>query len=142
MERGWLEKFYTECGREVSLAYNVLNQSDTWGVTLVAAILATSFIGAVRVENGVVTLLYPTSIHWFYVIGGWVIMLRFFTRSALGLVNMYRWNELIKACAKVLSLPEGHPALPVYKRNCAKKIDAYYLRWKSPASRRRVFGEI
>jgi hypothetical protein len=141
MERKWLEKFYTECGREVSLAYNVLNHSNNWGVTLATAVLATSFIGAVKFENGKMTLLYPTIIHWFYIIIAWIIMLRFFIRSALGLINMYRWNTLIYASSKILSLPESNLALPVYMRNCAKKIDAYYYRWKSPISKRKLIWE-
>lgn len=138
MKREWLEKFYTECGREVALAYNVLNHSNNWGVTLAAAVLATSFMGGVEVKEGKLTVLYPTAIHWIYAILAWIIMLRFFTRSALGLANMYRWNEMIFASSKVLSLPQGHPSLLIYERNCAKKIDAYYYRWRSPLTRRKL----
>jgi hypothetical protein len=141
MEREWLEKFYTECGREVSLAYNVLNHSNSWGVTLVTAVLATGFISLVKFESGKMTLDYPTIFHWFYIIIAWIIMLRFFVRSALGLTNMYRWNTLIYASSKVLSLPEESPILPVYLRNCHKKIDAYYYRWKSPISQRKIIWE-
>lgn len=141
MERNWLEKFYTECGREVSLAYNVLNHSNNWGVTLASAVLAVSFIGAVEFENGTATVHYPTIFHWFYIVIAWIIMLRFFARSALGLTNMYRWNKLIYASSKVLSLPETSPALPVYARNCAKKIDAYYYRWRSPISKRKIIWQ-
>lgn len=50
MNREWLQKFYSECGREVSLAYNVLNYSNNWGVTLGAAVLATGFMSAVKTD--------------------------------------------------------------------------------------------
>jgi len=138
MEKSWLEKFYTECGREVSLAYNVLNHTNTWGVTLITAFLATIFISAIEFKGGNLTLHYPTTIHWFLVIGAWIALMRFFVRSALGLANMYRWNELIYSSSKVLSLPENSPAVPIYIRNCAKKIDSYYYRFHSPVARWKI----
>jgi hypothetical protein len=58
-------------------------------------------------------------------------MLRFFVRSALGLANMYRWNELIYASAKVLAVDENHPDYKILEDNCRLKIDCYYFRWKS-----------
>jgi hypothetical protein len=132
MEKSWLEKFYTECGREVALAYNVLNYTNNWGVTLGAAVLATGFMSAVKVEQGGITILYPTTTHWFFVILSWIIMVRFFLRSALALVNMYRWNDLIFASSKVLSLSEEDPRRSLFERNLEKKIDAYFYKWKSP----------
>ena len=136
MERKWIEDFYKECGREVSLAYNVLNHSNNWGVTLTAAILATGFLGAIEINNGQITFHYPTIIHWFYIILAWIIMIRFFVRSALGLCNMYRWNTLIKASINILSLSEDNPYLAIFERNFAKKVDAYFYKWKSPKKRR------
>jgi len=136
LERKWIKNFYKECGREVSLAYNVLNQSNNWGVTLLAAILATGFIGAVEINNGQIIFHYPTIIHWFYIILAWIIMVRFFVRSALGLVNMYRWNTLIQASINILSLPKDDPYLKNYKIEFAKKFDAYFIKWKSPIKKR------
>jgi hypothetical protein len=135
MERKWLDSFYKECGREVSLAYNVLNQTNNWGITLAVAVVATCFLGTARFEGGSITLAYPTLLQWYLVIFGWIIMVRFFVRSALGLVNMYRWNELINSTCKVLSLPESHPDIPLLNRNLAKKIEAYFFRWRSPKTR-------
>jgi hypothetical protein len=135
MNRDWLKQFYGECGREVSLAYNVLNHTNSWGVTLVAGVLALAIIGTVRAENGNINLTYPTIIHWFYVIVAWIIMVRFFMRSCLALTNMYRWNTLIYAAGAILSLPEGHKELPVFERNFIKKVKAYFYDWKSPKHR-------
>jgi hypothetical protein len=136
MERKWLEAFYKECGREVSLAYNVLNQTNNWGITLAVAVVVTCFLGTARVEGRTIYLTYPTLLQWYLVIFGWIIMVRFFVRSALGLVNMYRWNELINSTCKVLSLPESHPDTPLLNRNLAKKIEAYFFRFRSPKTRR------
>ncbi len=138
MERKWLEIFYKECGREVSLAYNVLNHSNSWGVTLATAALATGVLGSGKFESGKFILFYPTVVHWFFVILAWIIMFRFFIRSALGLANMYRWNELISATSKVLSLPEDHPYAPILNKNCAKKIDAYFYEWRSPRKKKYI----
>jgi hypothetical protein len=136
MERKWLESFYKECGREVSLAYNVLNQTNYWGITLAVAVVTTCFLGTARLEGGRISLTYPTLLQWYLVIFAWIIMVRFFVRSALGLVNMYRWNELIYSTCKVLSLPDGNPDLPLLNRNLAEKIEAYFFNWKSPQKRR------
>lgn len=135
MEESWLEKFYTECGREVSLAYNVLNQTNSWGITLGTAFLATGLMTAVKVDGSSVVVIYPTRIHWYFIIFLWVIMIRFFIRSALALVNMYRWNELIYSTSKVLSVPASSPERSIFERNLQKKIDAYFYRWKSPKSK-------
>ncbi len=132
MNRDWLEKFYCECGREVSLAYNVLNHANTWGVTLVTAFLATVLIKAIKFENGQIVFLYPTYVHWFMIIIAWIALLRFFARSALGLTNMYRWNELIHAASKALSISEDDPRCALFERNCAKKIESYFYRFQSP----------
>lgn len=141
MERSFLEKFYTECGREVSLAYNVLNQTNSWGITIVIAVLATSLFSALKLNGSSWHFLYPTIVHWYIVIVSWIIVLRFFVRSALGLVNMYRWNELIYSTFKVLYLPDNHPNRDLFERNLIKKIDAYYLRWLSPKPRRKIIWQ-
>lgn len=132
MNRSWVEKFYGECGREVSLAYNVLNHTNSWGITLTAAVLAIGVIGTVRFENGSINSTYPTVVHWFYVIVAWIIMVRFFMRSCLALTNMYRWNTLIYAASSILSLPDDDKDLPIFERNFIKKVKAYYYDWKSP----------
>src|SRR5206468_11093442 len=36
----WLEHFYNECGREVTLAYTTLNQMKNWAVLIVAAVVS------------------------------------------------------------------------------------------------------
>jgi hypothetical protein len=141
MERKWLEAFYKECGREVSLAYEVLNYSNNWGVTLVAAVLATGFLSTVRIQDNRVIIQYPTIIHWYYLVFAWIVMIRFFVRSALGLGNMYRWNVLIYASSKILSLPENHPYQPIFINNFAKKIDAYYYKWKSPIKKQKLIWQ-
>jgi uncharacterized BrkB/YihY/UPF0761 family membrane protein len=68
-------------------------------------------------------------------------MVRFYVRSCLALVNMYRWNTLINAASKILSLPEGHASLPVFERNFAKKVKAYFYNWQSPIPRRKLVRE-
>lgn len=138
MEKPWLEKFYTECGREVSLAYTVLNYTNNWGVTLGAGVLATGFLSAVKLESTGIKIVYPTTVHWFFVIFSWIVMIRFFVRSALALVNMYRWNELIFSSSKVLSLSDEDPNRPLFERNLAKKIDSYFFRWRSPRTKRYI----
>jgi len=132
INRSWIENFYTECGREVSLAYNVLNHTNTWGITLTSAVVLLAFLSSIETKSGVLSLHYPTLIHLYIVIICWVIMCRFFVRSCLAYTNMHRWNTLISATSKVLSLDDDHPDLPVYQNNFIKKVKAYYYDWNSP----------
>jgi len=141
MNRSWVEKFYTECGREVSLAYNTFNHTNNWGITLATGIVGIVFIAAIRSVQGEVTIIYPNVAYWFVVILAWVIMTRFFIRSCLALVNMYRWNTLIYAASKLLSLPTDHPQIPIFERNFAKKVKAYFYEWHSPIPLRKLVWE-
>ncbi len=36
----WIEHFYKECGREVTLAYTTLNQMKNWAIAIVAAFVS------------------------------------------------------------------------------------------------------
>lgn len=40
LDKAWVETFYRECGREVTLAYTTLNQMKNWAMTVVAAALS------------------------------------------------------------------------------------------------------
>jgi len=141
MERSWIERFYGECGREVTLAYNTFNQTNSWGITITTGIVGAVFIAAIRSAEGKTTIVYPTIPYWFVVITAWVIMTRFFVRSCLALVNMYRWNTLIYAASKILSLPEKHSEMPLFERNFAKKVKTYYYDWQSPTPLRELLWE-
>lgn len=141
MNREWISKFYTECGREVSLAYNVLNYTNNWGVTLVTAVIAIALVSSIDIREGDIILRYPTAVHWIVVIIAWIIMSRFFVRSCLALTNMYRWNTLIRASSKVLSLPEDHAELPTFERNFCKQVKTYFYDWKSPIRQSKIAGD-
>lgn len=141
INRSWVQQFYQECGREVSLAYNVFNHTNSWGLTLTTGIVAVVFITAIDTSGSQVTFQYPNIAYWFAIIVAWIIMIRFYVRSCLALVNMYRWNTLIYASSKILSLPEGHANLSVFERNFIKKVKAYFYEWRSPIPRRKLVRE-
>lgn len=141
INRSWVQQLYQECGREVSLAYNVFNHTNSWGITLATGIVAVAFITAIDTNGSQVTFQYPNIAHWYAIIVAWIIMTRFYVRSCLALMNMYRWNTLIYAASKILSLPEGHASLSVFERNFAKKVKAYFYEWRSPIPRRKLVRE-
>jgi len=138
IDREWIKQFYTECGREASLAHEVHNNTNTWGVTLVTGVVAVTFISAVRFEDTGVALKYPTAALWFVMIGAWIITCRFFVRSCIALSNTYRWNTLAIAATQILSLPADSPHSPLFERNFAKKVKAYYYDWRSPIAQRKL----
>src|SRR5205085_1120241 len=103
LNRAWLERFYAECGREITLSYTVLNQANTWTTTLFAALVAAIAINGADYNSNPPTLYYPNLILWFYAVLSWVVMLRFFVRASLPLAYLYKWNSLQAAAGKVLS---------------------------------------
>ena len=141
INRSWVRQFYQECGREVSLAYNVFNHTNSWGLTLTTGIVAVVFLTAIGINGSQVTFRYPNIAYWYAIIVAWIIMVRFYVRSCLALVNMYRWNTLIYAASKILSLPRGHASVPVFERNFAKKVKAYFYEWRSPIPRYKLVRE-
>ncbi len=82
---------------ELSLAYNVVNTTNGWAITLVGALTV-----AVLTRGT-----YPTVGAWLTVIGAIILMNRFFVRSCLGYVNLSRWNKLMKATLAAQAATEG-----------------------------------
>jgi hypothetical protein len=54
---------------------------------------------------------------------------------------MYRWNTLIYAASKILSLPANHSKLPLFERNFGKKAKAYFYDWRCPIPLRKLLWE-
>ncbi|MDY6965679.1 MAG: hypothetical protein SVM80_06890 [Halobacteriota archaeon] len=136
MDREWLRDFYRECGRELSLSYDVINQTNYWGLTVVTAVIVFTIVTSVDTETFKIN--YPMLPQWYIITFAWIIMLRFFVRSSLGLVNMHRWNILSRVISRFLSIPEDHPQAQIFKNNCIQMLDAYYYRWKSPRRLRKI----
>jgi hypothetical protein len=140
IDRRFLDTFYRECGREVTLAYTVLNQTNTWAVTFFAIVMGPSLIGLVRRPVDAVTFAfdYPNQFVWFYLIFAWGILLRFLQRSALALANMYRWNELATATWEVAALREKHPRQPELNDKLVEAVDRLMMKWGDPRPRHQI----
>lgn len=137
IDRKFLDTFYRECGREVTLAYTVLNQTNTWAVTFFVAVLGSSLVALVKKQepSGTYSFDYPNPFHWLYLILAWCLLLRFMQRSALALSNMYRWNELTTAVWEVAALPEKHPSQPSLNDALVELVDKFMINWREPRSR-------
>src|ERR1700722_6864469 len=83
VDRRFLDTFYRECGREVTLAYTVLNQTNTWAITFSAAAIAPLIALVKKEATGEYTFDYPNPYYWLYLILVWGVLLRFLQRSAL-----------------------------------------------------------
>lgn len=132
IDRKFLDTFYRECGREVTLAYTVLNQTNTWAITFFALVMSPSLVGLVNRTEGALTFDYPNVFYWMYLIVSWGLLLRFFQRSALALSNMYRWNELASATWEAAALPGDHPRQSKLNDTLVEKVDRLMMRWQSP----------
>src|SRR5436309_1275077 len=104
----WVENFYKECGREVTLAYTTLNQMKNWAVLIVAAV-----VSAVVSLNKTTTASSPApQSSTLAVYAGslivYVFVLRFFIRAILCYINLVRWNNL-QAAIVAFKLVQPNP---------------------------------
>lgn len=133
----WLEHFYKECGREITLAYTTLNQMKNWAVLIVAAVV--SAIVAMQKSSD------PNHSNDFAIFVGtvvaYVFTLRFFVRAILCYNNLVRWNTLQKSII-ALKLVHPSPQERTEKENAEQlttkllqQIDHLYFKWHAPLTR-------
>lgn len=127
-ERDTLNAMLQYFGREVALAYNVLNTTNYWSIALVGGLI-TALLGDAK---------YPTISEMFVVAVALVFLTRFFVRSCLGLMNMYRWNLLNQATLDVLGFPKA-------KEHNSLRLDAalnlYYYQFRSPVAKSKILWD-
>jgi hypothetical protein len=123
----WLENFYKECGREVTLAYTTLNQMKNWAMIVAAA--AISGLGF-----GTGSQAYPNEQAYTAVAVVFTFILRFYFRAILCYINLSRWNTLQSACLKAYLEPASSDSAA--KSELRKKINDYYYLWQSPIDRK------
>jgi hypothetical protein len=143
MDREWIKIFYSECGREVNLAFDTFNTTNNWGLTLATVVIAATIISILKVDDTTheIVFLYPSFITWFIIIIAWIVMLRFFVRSCIPYVNIHRWNLLMRYISLYLSVPEDHPYAKVLKQNCIHAIKAYYFEWGNPIPMKKLIWD-
>jgi len=83
----WVENFYKECGREITLAYTTLNQMKNWAMVIAGAVLSGLAFGSAAGT-------YPTKPMFIGVVIAFAFTLRFFIRAILCYINLSRWNTL------------------------------------------------
>jgi hypothetical protein len=130
----WMDAFYRECGREVTLAYTTLNQMKNWAMTIAAAALSGLAFGTASAS-------YPNKYMFVGVVLVYVFVLRFYVRAILCYINLLRWNRLQSDCIELnLSPRMRYGAEPKQKaelqRQLLEDIQQYYFEWLSPIDRK------
>jgi hypothetical protein len=132
LKNDWLAKFYSECGREVTLAYTTLNQMKNWAVAVVAAF--TSAVVALVGKSSQGLAIHPGI--FVAAIVAYVLTLRFLIRSILCYINLVRWNTLQSSIIE-LTLRDHEPQeTDRLSRRLDQNIADYYFQWLSPLDRR------
>jgi hypothetical protein len=134
----WLEHFYKECGREVTLAYTTLNQMKNWAFVIVAAVVSAvvslSKSGTAGIADASAQLAIYTGSLIVY-----VFTLRFFVRAILCYINLLRWNNLQNAIVSFkIVQPEPNRGAGIktpsqLKTELLTKIQDLYFSWRSPS---------
>lgn len=135
-DRRFIDTYYRECGREVTLAYTVLNQTNTWAITLFVALVgaAASQLVLVDKDASAFRILSPSHPQWLMAIVCWGAMLRFFQRSNLALANMYRWNALMGTAMQFSILPDNakKELRAQLSADLVEKIQELHVEFKAP----------
>jgi hypothetical protein len=127
LDDAWLQSFYKECGREVTLAYTTLNQMKNWAMIVVAAAISGLAFGTGAHQ-------YPDERMYVGVVIVYTFVLRFFIRAVICYVNLSRWNVLQSCCVDDKLLKNPSPDSRVGDLPTA--IKTYYFRWLSPIDRK------
>jgi hypothetical protein len=127
-EQKWLEAFYKECGREVTLAYTTLNQMKNWAMIVVAAAISGLSFGATA-DN------YPNIPMFVGTVVVYTFVLRFYVRAILCYINLGRWNLLQRDCIKLTLAPSASDGATL-EAKLAEDIETYYHQWRSPYDRK------
>lgn len=127
----WLENFYRECGREITLAYTTLNQMKNWAIVIAGAILSGLSFSAAAGD-------YPNRTMFVGVVIAFVFTLRFFIRAILCYINLTRWN-VIQNGILTLMLWRDDQKTPAQDEPQLAKVEALirdlYFSWHSPVNR-------
>ncbi len=137
----WIDNFYKECGREVTLAYTTLNQMQNWAVGMIAASIAAT-VALTKVISGQPNVDFQITVPLFIVaVIAYVYNLRFFIRAILCYINLIRWNTLQNDIVRYKigrSLHLESQTELSHEQNLEKlvmDIRTYYLEWLSPINR-------
>jgi hypothetical protein len=132
LEEKWLEAFYKECGREVTLAYTTLNQMKNFAMIAVAA--AISGIAFSKDAQR-----FPDERMFVGIVIVYVFVLRFFFRAIICYINLTRWNNLQNACAQLKLLSDTRVTNSRPKKELESvfryNFQNFYIQWLSPISR-------
>ena len=127
MQDEWLKNYYSECGREISLAFQTMDNNQNWTVTLVSAIIVGIILSG----------FLPNIWTWSLLVIGLALTIRFFVRTCLAYINLIRWNFFRKKInSYFLQTPENEKAALFYEIKEGIKI--YDDQWNSPISKRNL----
>jgi len=121
IERDWLENYYEQCGREIDLAFDILNANTNWAFTLISAV----FTGII------VTRVFPDFWSWSLLIFASLLTVRFFVRTCLAYNNLIRWNKF-RNMINELYLFTPSEKREEYRKEILKHISTYDKEWYSP----------
>jgi hypothetical protein len=130
-DEGWLENFYKECGREVTLAYTTLNQAKNWAMAITGAAISGLAFGKAETT-------YPNVPMFVGVVVVYALNLRFFVRAILSYINLGRWNTLQADCLRSRLFRGGSPSSRLLQSEARlnQDINNLYFEWLSPYSRK------
>lgn len=127
MKEKWLENYYDQCGREISLAMETMDNNQNWTITLVSAIIAGIILRG----------FLPDIWTWSLLIIGLALTIRYFVRSCLAYSNLIRWNLIRKKINKFYLFTQSKNKAEALQ-DILNSIKSYDDQWLLPLSRKKL----
>ena len=125
----WLKEFYSEVGREVSLARESQERTHNWVITITAGAIASVW------ALGGGSFRYPTESSFIVVLVMLPLVLRFFVRSCLEYQIFNRWVFIRDALNAYYFSKDMRPELEeIAMSSLIEQIRLYYFQWNQPRS--------
>lgn len=113
----WLDSFYRECGREITLAYTTLNQMKNWAMVVAAAAISGLSFSSSAQQNQ-----YPNIPMFVGTVIVYVFVLRFYIRAILCYTNLLKWNKLQSDCLSLKLMQPSRNKVPFSADELRKKL--------------------
>jgi hypothetical protein len=129
----WLDAFYRECGREITLAYTTLNQMKNWAMVVAAAAISGLSFSSSAQQNQ-----YPNIPMFVGTVVVYVFVLRFYIRAILCYTNLLKWNKLQSDCLslKLMQPARNKMSLDDLKKRLTEDINLHYYEFLPTVGRK------
>jgi len=126
----FIENYYDQCGREISLAMATMDSNQNWTITIVSAIIVGIILRGFQ----------PDIWTWSLLIIGLALTIRYFVRSCLAYANLIRWNKIRNKINDLFLFTETDLKKIGKLKEVIATIKKYDVEWLLPLPKRKIIS--